>query len=123
MLAACALLALVRAAGSAASHTRKRHLERRFAYVTLLYHTPDTTRAVFGVEALGRSLQRYSNTTNADRIALVATNVPKASVARAERAGWTVVVVEASGNPNPDSAFAPRLRYVFTKLEVFNLVE
>ena len=117
---ACALLALVRAAGSAASHTRNR---RRFAYVTLLYHTPDTTRAVFGVEALGRSLQRYSNTTNADRIALVATNVPKASVARAERAGWTVVVVEASGNPNPDSAFAPRLRYVFTKLEVFNLVE
>ena len=119
LASACVLLALVRAAGSAASQNQV----HRFAYVTLLYHTPDTTRAVFGVEALGRSLQRYSNTTDADRIALVATNVPKASVARAERAGWTVVAVEASGNPNPASAFAPRLRYVFTKLEVFNLVE
>lgn len=93
--------------------------DQRYAYVTLLY----SDDFALGVRALGQSLRATQNEKrqNIDHVVLITPHVGKEMEEWLQADGWKVKRVEAAQNPN--DKYIKRLHGVYTKLEIFRLIE
>ena len=90
------------------------------AIVTLVYQSHNADDGfVIGAQNLGYSL--LLSKTKHHMVALVTEHVSKYQQAELGRAGWNIKLVKAIKNHNQE--YASRLDYIFSKLQIFSLIE
>jgi hypothetical protein len=92
---------------------------KKYAYVTLLYNDD----FAFAVRTLGQSLRETRNPTrsNIDHLVLVTAGVSPGMQDLLETDGWTTKRVQQA--PNPNARYDKRLKGVYTKMELFRLMD
>lgn len=90
------------------------------AITTLVYQSHQTDDGfVLGAINLGYSL--LLSKTTLPMVALVTEQISKSQMEKLNHAGWEIRVVKAIKNHNDE--YAPRLDFVFSKLQIFSLYE
>lgn len=114
LLLACLLLVVE--ATPAARRLEERLAAGRCAAVTLVYSDDEF---VLGAATLGHSLRDVH--TRMAMVAMVTDAVGADSRKVLLEAGWRLHEAKAVANPNPE--YFPRLEYIFTKLQIYTLLE